>query len=465
MLRRRLVPLLSLEALVVATAMLGASTAGAATQIVRAEAPGFLTDERPYLVALADGVRIKPLITTGDIIGGMEGGYQMSGTPDGLGWYETGPGSLQLFMNHETNSRYDASDARVSHMTLDRRGRIQAASYVIDGTEGFQWFCSSTLEILGGVPWYFTGEESIKSPRNGSSIALNAATGNWRETPQFGHFSHENVVPVKRLDRAFLGLSEDGFGEPSQLWAYTAARFTAAIRGQGSLRVWVPEDSVPDGNPSGNDIDKGDSIPGHFVRMPDRANFDSETLERTAQRKGAWDFSRIEDQTDDPDEAGTIYFSETGVANQEVTHGRVYKLEVDPDRPTSASLSVVLDAADGDDIFSPDNLGISHEALVIQEDRNWKKSGYNRVLVYDLSDGSLAPVARTDPSQDIIDAEGVGAWESSGVVDASEFFGPGWWLLDVQAHDQLMRVPGPDLEINSARDDGGQLLKVFIPGT
>jgi hypothetical protein len=461
MLPRRILTLLAAASLVTTASVFDSGIAGAAT----AGESGFLTSERPYLVPLAGGVQIRALLTSGDVIGGTNTGYQMSGTPDGLGAYSRSSGTLELFMNHELNGRFDASDARVSHLTLDARGRVLAASYPVDGTEGFQWFCSSTLEILGGVPWYFTGEESSRSLRQGSSIALNAGTGNWVETPHFGHMSHENIVPVKGLARAYLGLSEDGFGESSQMYSYTADRFKAAIRGHGSLRVWVPNREVQDGNPSPNDIANGETMPGHFVRIADRDNFDPKTLQKAAQRKGAFDFVRIEDQTDDPDQPGTIYFAETGAANQETTHGRIYRLRVDPESPSHARLSVVLDASAGDDIFSPDNLGISHEALVIQEDRNWKKSGYNRVLVYDLSSGSLTPVARTDPPQEIIDAEGVGAWESSGVIDAGEFFGPGWWLLDVQAHDFRVRVPGPSLEVDSARDDGGQLLKVFIPGT
>jgi hypothetical protein len=143
----------------------------------------------------------------------------------------------------------------------------------------------------------------------------------------------------------------------------------------------------------------------------------------------------------------------------------LYELALDPSNPRHAVLSVVLDSAVGDDIVSPDNLGISQSSLLIQEDRNWKHSGYNRVLVYDLSSGSLTPVARTDPSQDVIDAKGVGAWESSGVVDASEFFGQGWWLLDVQAHYTEVGVPGPTLEPDSATGEGGQLELVYIPAT
>ncbi len=167
----------------------------------------------------------------------------------------------------------------------------------------------------------------------------------------------------------------------------------------------------------------------------------------------------------DPNHPGTIYFSETGRANAEVTHGRVYRLDVDPAHPRHATLSVVLDAAAGDDIFNPDNLGISESALVIQEDRNWKRSGFNRVLVYDLASGTLTSVARTDPDRRIVKQEGRGAWESSGVVSAAEVFGQGWWLLNVQAHYTKMRVPDPSLEPDTATGEGGQLSLVFLPGT
>jgi hypothetical protein len=39
------------------------------------------------------------------------------------------------------------------------------------------------------------------------------------------------------MPRPCLGISEDAFGEPSPMYAYTVDGFTAAIRGHGSLRV------------------------------------------------------------------------------------------------------------------------------------------------------------------------------------------------------------------------------------
>ena len=49
-----------------------------------------------------------------------------------------------------------------------------AGTYLFNGSEGFERFCSSTLEVINGTPWYFTGEEELNGPQNGSSIAMNA---------------------------------------------------------------------------------------------------------------------------------------------------------------------------------------------------------------------------------------------------------------------------------------------------
>jgi hypothetical protein len=60
----------------------------------------------------------------------------------------------------------------------------------------------------------------------------------------------------------------------------------------------------------------------------------------------------------------------------------------------------------------------------------------------------------------------LGAWESSGIVDASSVFGPGAFLIDVQAGtlviDEETRVEGPDRLVYQR--DGGQLGLLRIPG-
>jgi len=56
-------------------------------------------------------------------------------------------------------------------------------------------------------------------------------------------------------------------------------------------------------------------------------------------------------------------------------------------------------------------------------------------------------------------------WESSGVVDAGPFFGPGRWLLDMQAHHTSILQQGIDLGIDSAKGQRGQLILLRIPGS
>ncbi|HEY2803882.1 MAG TPA: hypothetical protein VGJ67_08200, partial [Actinomycetota bacterium] len=256
---------------------------------------GFLTARGPYLVPLVNGVRVEPLLSTGDVVGR----YQMSGIPDGLGAYRSSNRTIELFMNHELErDDGDPANSRVSQLTLANDGSVLSGSYPVDGTEGFTCFCSSTLRILHGDPWYFTGEE-CKAGRGGTSIALNATTGNWVETPQFGKLLHENVVPVTGLSRGTFFLSEDGNAGRSQLYAYTAPTFKGAIHGEGALRVFVPTDPT-DGNPSPEDISKGQTLDGKLVRIPQGQNTDVDSLEAASQRKGAFDFVRIEDAEADP---------------------------------------------------------------------------------------------------------------------------------------------------------------------
>jgi hypothetical protein len=420
------------------------------------------TQARPMLVALQPGVEITPIINSGDRVGD----FQYTGVPDGIGVYESAPDRLEVFTNHELSYRYgDPAWSRVSHLTLDPQGGVVSASYAVNGTERYEYFCSSTMEMIDGVPWYFTGEEWIASPRGGTSIAINALTGNVIRTPQFGSLNHENVVPLQGLDRAVVYLSEDSFRLRSQAYAYFADDFPGAIHGTGAFTVWVPDDPG-DGDPSTNDIGIGQTLFGHFVTIPNAERYTGRQLNEQAEALGSFNFVRIEDAATDASNPGVVYFSDTGANKSETKHGRVYRMTFDRARPRHATLEVVLDSDAGDDIVNPDNLGIDQRVLLIQEDRNDTASGYNRILLYDLTTGALMPVARLDPPPAVIErGGGPGVWESSGVVDASEFFGPGAWLLNVQAHHTSILQQGIDLGIDSASGQRGQLILLRIPGS
>jgi hypothetical protein len=436
-----------------------------------AAASGFKTAKPAYLVPTAPGVVIDPILSTGDVVGS----YQMSGIPDGLGAYKTG-NTIQLFMNHELDRTFppppfnNGSDARISHLTLnpDDRGVIEG-SYPFTGNENFTRFCSSTLAKLGGTHWYLTGEETISSGHFGSSIAMNAETGSWVETPHFGKMQHENVLPLEGLSKAVLITTDDDFATnvPSYLYAYIANSKSfedAILNDDGDLYVWRSDD--PAATPAA--MTKGQSIAGHFVPVSDAAaRLSPAALKAESATKNAAQFIRLEDAAASQKEAGLFYFGDTGKTPSYDPRGRIYQMQVDKHDPTQATLTLLLSGGQGDDLFNPDNLGTSEHSLVIQEDRNSEfrdaafGGGYGRVLVYDLDTGTLRSVARVNTPPPLRP----GTWESSGAIYADKLLGKDWWLVDVQAHDVVAPQPGPTLAPNSASGEDGQLLAIRIPNS
>jgi hypothetical protein len=440
-----------------------AATAGAFALMIAGSAnpandPGFKTAKPPYLVPMVAGAAVDPILSAGDTIGS----YQMTGIPDGLGAYNQS-GSVQLLMNHELGRTFPGIppgvDARISNLTINRQTHgVTAAQYRFTGQEFFERFCSATLERINGTPYYLTGEEAIPVGHDGSSIVMNAETGSWQETPQFGHFEHENVVPVTGFRKFVLVSTEDNFrvGVPSYLYAYMADSFADAVAGNGSLYVWRAV------NPADTafGMTKGSSVQGEFVPISQAENTDDVALKAAATARGAFRFARLEDAADAFQRSGRLYFADTGKAGEATLNGRVYRLDIDPSDPTHASLTLALDST-VDDMANPDNLGASPRSLMVQEDReNPNRTQYSRILRYDFNDGSLTPVARVNTTVGL-----PGQWESSGIIWAGNLLGGGWWLTSVQAHTLTAPQPGPDLTPDSSVGEDGQLDALFVPGS
>jgi hypothetical protein len=430
---------------------------------------GQLTQARPYLLPIDPStLAITPILTTGEVVGD----YQMAGNPDGLGAYQTDEGVV-VFMNHEwsTEDGEHISDARVSRLVLDPNSAgVLSGSYPIDGSEEYRSFCSAFLagpEVDFDQPVFLTGEESTGGPHDGISLAVDGATGDVTELPWLGHLHHENQVVIPGFQGKTVVVTTDDDSEGAELYLYVADSPADVLSGNGQFYVFKADNAAGTG-----DIAKGDDLTGRFEPVDQADNADAETLQKAVDDLGAFKFVRLEDVTYDRTTTTTIYFVDTG-DDQEPNlaldgtplnkNGRLYRMELNPNDPTQVtSLSVLLDGDAGDDIRNPDNIDANATTIMLQEDRN----GYNRaensddtgrILAYDIASGTLTAIAKIDQSDDpnlLVDpGDEAGSWESSGIIDVSAIFGPGTWLVDVQAH--TLEVP----QFGSV-DEGGQLLLI-----
>ena len=471
--------------------------------------PGVKTAKQAFLVGTVPGVVVDPILSVGDVVpNGQTPTYQMSGIPDGLGAYKNkksrwdwlrgghGKGTFTVVMNHELGRSFPNNppgvDARISRLEIDRETRsVHRAEYLFTGLEGYERFCSATLRIVGGRPFYFTGEEAIPQANqppgpahDGSSIALDPETGMWRDTAHFGHLQHENVVPLRMKSMWVFLTTDDDFraGQPAYLYAYISPSFNGAIRGtEGSLHVFVPNTGEEASN--AQVTTKTQVVNGHWEPITQAENATDITLKAAATAKGAFRFDRLEDATPLEGKDSRVFIADTGKAPA-TARGRVYQFDFDRNDPTQATMRMILNGDGsppngGDDIFNPDNMAASERVLMIQEDRESafrpgtpaNSGGYGRVMEYRFSDGRLRSVARVNtPPGDPANPENCtnclpGTWESSGIIDVGDLLGKDWWLLDVQAHNSTAPQPGPTLAPNSSSGENGQLLAVKVPGS
>ena len=227
-------------------------------------------------------------------------------------------------------------------------------------------------------------------------------------------------------------------------------------------------------------------------------------LEYWSDLNNVFQFVRIEDIAYDkrPGMGNVVYIVDSGrgrtaaqsldTPNFRSTNGRVWKMVLDPDDPTKVtSLSVFVEGDDNpvktlDEIHQPDNIETAQTGILVTEDpgssqqfpagsadpaattaRLWKVpfAGAPEVVVKidQSADGGPTDVDGRAPGN-------WGAWETSGIVDASAAFGAGAYLLNVQAHTLwIEKAPGDDNNGDGQPDftykrEGGQLALLRIPG-
>jgi hypothetical protein len=224
-------------------------------------------------------------------------------------------------------------------------------------------------------------------------------------------------------------------------------------------------------------------------------------LEYWSQLNNVFQFVRVEDIAYDkrPGMEKTVYVVDSGRGTAGAsqpgrsTNGRVWKMVFDANDPRKVtSLSIFVEGDDNPvktlgEIHQPDNIESTRNGLLVTEDPGSSQqfpvgstdpaaTTARLMWVPFSSPGSPQPVVKVDQSADggPTDVDGrapgnLGAWESSGIVDASQAFGPGAFLIDVQAATLWVdSAPGDDNNGDGLPDftykrAGGQLLLLRIP--
>jgi hypothetical protein len=225
--------------------------------------------------------------------------------------------------------------------------------------------------------------------------------------------------------------------------------------------------------------------------MPDGPQW---VLEHWSNLNNVFQFIRIEDIAYDRTNGKVVYFADTGepraipdatttrlrrgpsVTRGPYMNGRLYKIVMNSTDPLGNATLSILPGANFDDLgynnaaapHQPDNVESTKNAIFFQED----PGGHNaqpqnpaatnaRIWRYDLHTGISTVVAEVDQSMSPVVNKGT--WESSGIVDASAVFGPGSFLVDVQAHQWDMPAGGGNDPPAVPQRERGQLLLFKVP--
>lgn len=431
----------------------------------------------PYLVPSQAGVVFKDIMTVGDSIDG----YRMAGIPDGLGAFDNGDGTFSLLMNHEFGSSnglpraHGATGAFVSKWTvrtsdltvLSGEDLIQkvmlwdadASSYVEGEAVAFNRFCSADLPAqaafydeesgLGYDGRLFTsGEESGTSGR----AFAHALDGTSYELPRLGNLSFENVVANPGMGAQTMVAAMDDT-TPGQLYFYIGNKTSSGspVDKAGltngtllGLKVGSLKTEPKDGIAAGAEFT--------LVDLGNVENASGGELEASSISAGVTAFNRPEDGAWDPRNPNVFYFVTTASFSGP---SRLFRLTFsDLQHPDAGgTIDMLLDGSEGQKML--DNITVDKNGHVMLQEDVGNNVRLGKVWRYDVATDELIEVGQHDPQRFL--KGGVSFLtkdeESSGLIDMTDILGPGWFLLDVQAHY------GTDAETVQ----GGQLVAMYDP--
>jgi hypothetical protein len=318
-------------------------------------------------------------------------------------------------------------------------------------------------------------------------------------------------APASQLYMYTARNGQDVWDDKGKLYAFVSD--TAGVNDYGDVTPGMTVNGhfieVPREIATGKDVDDGSEItsadfgyptPGAAIpptaAMPDGPQW---VLEHWSNLNNVFQFIRIEDTAYDRRNSRIMYLADTGEpraiphANGRLSrggsstvgnfmNGRLWKIELGKDPLVGAKLSILPNAnfdangyANANSPHQPDNMETTRDAIYFQEDTGGHNSSAPaavfppfpnatnaRIWRYDLKTGALRVIAEV--KQDVPGSPTTvkGAWESSGIVDASSVFGRGAFLVDIQAHGWDTAVPGGNDPPAIQQRESGQLLLIKV---
>jgi hypothetical protein len=446
--------------------------------------PGLQTAVGPYMVPVEAGIETKPLVSVGDSINEKPDGtpYRLVGIPDGQGVYDNGNGTFTLLSNHELGNTngiarlHGGTGAFVSKWTVRKSDLAvlkgedlietvlswnpTANTYEPTATKAFGRFCAGELaaesafyDAASGKGFegrlFTNGEET----GNEGGAWIHGLDGTTWEFAGMGNASWENVLPNPGTGETTVAIGTDDSGG-GQVYIYVGEKKTSGtpIEKAGLTGGVLYGLKVP-GAPSEDATSGIADGPFEVHAFGDVSSWTGAQLQTASTTNGVTGFQRPEDGAWDPNNPNHFYFVSTASFS---TASRLWRLSfVDASKPElGGEIEMLLDGSEGQRMM--DNLDIDKSGHVyIQED----PGGNNhlaKIWRYDIATDVLTLIAQHNPTffDPVSSTFITNDEESSGIVNASDILGPGWFLLNVQAHKS-----NPDAELVQE----GQFLALFDP--
>lgn len=474
-------------------------TAAMALVMAAGSAMGQITgpssSQSPYLLPTSGGsspaagaVRTVSIFTTGDTVDG----YRMAGIPDGLGAFSNGDGTMTLLMNHELGSTSGVArahgstgafvsrwniNANVNNLTVNSgRDHLTSAAglnlwngsgYSQGGTTQFNRFCSGDLApqsaySFGGLGTtnriFMNGEESGAEGRAFAHVVTGSDVNTTWQLPKLGRFSWENSVANPKAQAKTVVMGTDD-STPGQVYMYVGNKTDS---GNDIQRAGLTNGSLYGIGVQGLTTENRTAgASGRFVsaNLGDVGSLSGAQLQVASTNAGVTEFLRPEDGAWDarPGFENDFYFVTTDRVNTSTQVGasRLYRLRFDDisNPEAGGSITMLLDGqTSGFQML--DNLCVDKFGRILMQEDVGNNAHVGKVWLYDTASQGLALIAEHDRTRFLAGGSNFQTQdeESSGIIDANELLGDGWYLLDVQNHKSL----GGELV------EGGQLLAMYV---